>query len=185
MKLLHTLIIGILICFSIESQAQRKIKSVEDWDSFLVPSVGYTGYLPQGSDSIGFFHGVNTEFLFYVMNMPAYKGPSYFKVYGRFNLAQSTNLEKGQMFSYAMGVGLSFEKAIYRKFMIPYFGLELGGMYQRDVGGAFTVYPLLGINFISTRHVTWYLQGGYNYATNHFDVLSGVAATMGITVQFW
>lgn len=164
----------------------QKTNPANDWHSYIVPGIGYGAYMPRDWQSAGIFHGVTTEFTFYSFTRPAYKGPAFFRTYGQFTLMQSLEESSKNLFSYGVGVNFSFEREINRKVMVPYFGLELGGMNRTDVGGAFQFMPMLGLNLVATKNVTWYLQGGYMYAANrNFNTLSGGMASMGICVSFW
>jgi hypothetical protein len=178
------------LLFSITAFSQKAVKvnmnPVNDWESFMVPGVGYGAYMPRDWQTAGIFHGVTTEFTFYTLNRPAYKGPAYLRTYGQFTLMQSTEGKGTNLFSYGAGICLSFEREIKRKAMVPYFGIEMGGMHRTDAGGAFQFMPTLGINLIATKNVTWYLQGGYMYAANkNFNTLSGGMSNTGILVTFW
>ena len=83
-----------------------------------------------------------------------------------------------------LGLNLSFEGNTNRKYLIPYFGLETGGMFQRDYG-TFHVTPVAGTQLVSTRVVQWSVQGGYMYATNRFDEYSGLTASSTVDILLW
>jgi len=174
--------------FSMTLLAQRPVKTSmhpsNDFDNFLVPGIGYGAFMTRDGNKI--YHGLNTEFTFYTATRPAYKGPGYFRFYGRFNLMTNLDDNNQNLFVYSLGTNLSFEREIKRKGFIPFFGIEMGGISQSDLGGSFQITPLLGINLLSTEHFNWYLQGGYTYATGrNFDQLSGSFLNTGISILFW
>ena len=188
MRNLFFILIAVFFTMSLSAQTPKKVNMnpALDYDNYIVPGIGYGVFMPRDWDTSGFFHGVTTEFTFYTVTRPAYKGPGYFRIYGRFNLMQGLDNPDTDLFTYSIGTNLSFEREIKRKAMIPFFGIELGGISRTDVGGSFQITPLAGINLVSTRRFNWYLQGGYSYATGgDFGTLSGAFANMGIAVMFW
>ncbi|MCP4438166.1 MAG: hypothetical protein GY810_04410 [Aureispira sp.] len=156
-----------------------------EWERYLTLGVGYGIYVPKRMDTLGLFHGVSTEFVFYEAANLAHAGPGRFKIYGRFNWYMSSQKEMGDMFNYAFGANFSFEKAPKRKFLIPFFGLEFGGIHQREGGNAFQIKPYLGVRLYDSRNFSIAIDGGYSYAVPNFDVLAGVQANLGINVFFW
>ncbi len=188
MKNLLFLFVASILSMNLSAQSPKKVNMnpALDHDNYLVPGIGYGAFMPRDWDEVGFFHGVTTEFTFYTVTRPAYKGPGFFRFYGRFNLMQGLEQPDTDLFMFSLGSNMSFEREIKRKAMIPYFGIELGGINRTDVGGGFQFTPLLGLNLVATQHFNWYLQGGYTYATgDNFSTLSGGFANMGIAVMFW
>ena len=189
MRQIITLFLLFVVVISAHAQRVKRekvnVKPVEEWRSFMVPGIGYSTYIPHAMDTLGVFHGPMTEFVFFTSAAPAYKGPSHFRTYGRLSIMRSSNKEIRQLFAYSIGGNFSFEREVHRKAAIPYFGLEMGGLHQKDVGGTFQITPVLGLHILSTQHITWYAQGGYTYAVSHFEDLSGAFITMGFNVQFW
>lgn len=156
-----------------------------EWERYLTLGAGYSIYAPKRIDSLGFFHGVSTEFIFYEAANLAYAGPGRFKIYGRFNWYMSTLEGSGDMFNYAFGANFSFEKAPKRKFLIPFFGLEFGGIHHREGGNSFQIKPYLGLRLFDSRNFSVSIDGGYSYAVPNFDVLAGIQATLVLNVFFW
>jgi len=156
-----------------------------EWERYLVLGAGYTFYYPKAVDSIGMFHGLSTEIVFYEQAVLASGGPGRFKLYGRFNWYHSSKKEMGNMFNYAFGANFSFEKAPKRKFLIPFFGVEIGGIHHREGGDAFQIKPYLGVRLFDSKNFSLTIDGGYSYAVPHFDVLAGIQANIGISVFFW
>jgi hypothetical protein len=79
-------------------------------------------------------------------------------------------------FDYVFGFNLAFEtpNIMQRNFLIPYIGLEIGGMYVQVFGNSFIVCPILGINLISLPTCTLSIETGLLLATAAFDQLLGL-----------
>jgi hypothetical protein len=75
------------------------------------------------------------------------------------------------VFNYVFGFNLSFETPgiMQRNFLIPYIGLEIGGMYIQTIGNAFIVCPIIGINLVSLPTVTLSIETGLLLSTVDFD----------------
>jgi hypothetical protein len=97
----------------------------------------------------------------------------------------NSNIESAsKIFSASLGLNLSFEAKALRKSFIPYFGLEVGGLYKRNFS-TFTFNPLAGIQLVSTRKIIWSVQGGYQYTTHRFENYSGYIAATTINLLLW
>lgn len=75
------------------------------------------------------------------------------------------------VFDYVFGFNLAFEtpRIMQRHFLIPYLGLEFGGMYIQAVGNTFMVCPLIGINIVSLPTFTLSIETGLLLSTAAFD----------------
>jgi hypothetical protein len=88
------------------------------------------------------------------------------------------------IFNVNFGLNLSFEAVIKRKFGIPYFGLELGGLFQRDFSSLqFT--PVAGLQLLSNKRMIWTAQVGYNYTIKYFDEYSGLQYSSTFNLLLW
>lgn len=175
--------------FTVQVFAQNapdsKKRQPESFENFLMPGLGYVVHFPQNTN-LGIFHGPSIEFVFYTQAEDRLQGPSHFRLYSRFNLLYSTQDSIKGMLIYGIGGSFSFERVIYRKFMIPYFGLELGGVSQSNVGGsAFQVTPILGLHLYSDENVSVNLYGAYSIAPRYYDEVSGPQGGLSVNVSFW
>lgn len=182
-----------LLAFSALSFGQESTVSADqdstdetEWDDWFMPGVGYQLYLPRNTD-FGMFQGVVPEFVIFARHLGKrsdYGGPGRVKVY--MNIGILTSSEEGveDLFRPNFGMNLSFEGKTKRKFLVPYFGVETGGIFQRGYG-SFQVTPLAGVQLVSTKKVLWTVQGGYQYATRNFQDYSGVTASSVLSVLLW
>lgn len=161
----------------------------QEWDDYFMPGVGYKFYTPKNSDSLGVYSGISTEFVIYAKARTgpggsyAY-GPSRVKTYGNLSIMKSDKSSAKDIFNVNFGLNLSFEAVAKRKFGIPYFGLELGGMFRRDFSSLqFT--PVAGIQLISNKRMIWTAQAGYNYTIKYFDQYSGLQYSSTVNLLLW
>lgn len=156
------------------------------WNDWFMPGGGYKTYIPKNSD-FGVYHGFNTEFVIYARaknKCSHYGGPARTKFYSSLSIMASTKSESRDIFFSNVGVNLSFEGKLDRNFLIPYFGLEVGGLYQRDYS-SFHFTPLAGIQLFSTKRIIWSAQGGYQYTTKFFDEYSGLSMSTTVNFLLW
>lgn len=96
----------------------------------------------------------------------------------------SNNSKARDIFFANLGLNLSFEGNTSRQFALPYFGLEIGGLFQRDFSTLhFT--PVAGIQVFSTKNLIWTIQGGYQYTTSKFDEYSGATCSSTLNILLW
>ncbi len=159
---------------------------VLDFDIHFQPGVGYSYFAPKASDSLGNFRGLVFEYLIWAgVRQNEDRGPSHTRIYAKINLMQSDKSGVSDMFMYGGGMNFSFERNPKRSYLIPYFGIELGGISQAKVGTTFQMTPLLGAHLIARRNIFVNLHGGYVYPVNDFDKLQGYFAQLGVNFSFW
>jgi hypothetical protein len=181
MKILYTLLF-------LSSTALTFAQQVDDeWDDYFMPGIGYKLYLPKNADSIGVYQGGMTEFVIYSRakgDSSFLTGPSRVKTYGNLSIVTSNKVGAKDIFFANLGLNLSFEGNLKRKYVIPYFGLELGGLFQRNFS-TFHFTPVMGIQLVSNKKMIWNIQGAYQYTTKLFDELSGFNFSTTINILLW
>lgn len=186
MKKIYALLICWLIAFSAFSQTQTE-DIWDEWDDYFMPGVGYKIYTPKNADSLGMYQGVSTEFVVYARARRGNSwrsGPGRVKTYGNLSIMKSDKSSAKDIFNVNFGLNLSFEAAIKRNFGIPYFGLELGGLFRRDFSSLqFT--PVAGIQLVSNKRIIWTVQAGYNYTIKYFDEYSGLQYSSTFNLLLW
>lgn len=158
-----------------------------EWDDYFMPGVGYRAYFPKNCENLGFYQGIVTEFVVYARAKgkdSRRSGPARIKSYGNLSIMTSSKEEAKDIFFCNFGLNLSFEGSTNRKFLIPFFGLEMGGLFQRDFS-TFHFSPVGGIQLLSTKKMVWNIQGGYQYTTKIFDELSGYTLSSTLNVLLW
>lgn len=179
-------LLSFLIAFSSFGAVAQTSESLE-WDDYFMPGVGYKLYMPKNQDSLGMYSGISTEFVIYARARSSdswRSGPSRVKTYGNLSIMHSDNSTAKDIFSVNFGLNLSFEAVAKRKYGIPYFGLELGGLFQRDFSSVqFT--PVAGIQLLSNKRMIWNVQAGYNYTVKYFDEFSGMQYSSTFNLLLW
>lgn len=152
----------------------RKYYANREFETYFMPGGGYSFYNFQGSDSIGQFSGFTIDYLLFAKSHQNYDfGPSHVKVYSRLNMNQSSRSGMGSMFVYTAGLQMSIEKNPKRNYLIPYFGMEAGGLSNKILGSTFIFNPIAGVSILATKNVYINVHGGYIYPVNNYDLLTG------------
>nr|NQU91962.1 hypothetical protein [Bacteroidota bacterium] len=157
-----------------------------NFESWFMPGLGYTFYRPKGSDSTGVFNGIAVNYLIYAKMYQNNKpGPSHVRFYTKLSIVKSTEKDINDLFCYSVGLSFSFEKNPKRPYLVPFFGLEFGGLSQSQWGttGQFT--PTLGLHLVSKRNLFINIQGGYVYPITNFDILQGLFLEAGVNFALW
>lgn len=157
-----------------------------NFEAFFMPGLGYSLYTPKEADSTGLFNGITVNYLLYSkMYQNNDPGPSIVRFYTKLSIMKSDEKEIKDLFCYSVGLSFSFEKNPKRSYLVPFFGLEFGGLSQSQWGttGQFT--PTLGLHLASKRNLFLNLQGGYVYPITNFDILQGVYLEAGINFALW
>jgi hypothetical protein len=180
-----------------ESKKTKNIKKTEnkgeensEWDDYFMPGLGYKAFIPKDSE-MGVYHGLVTEFVIYARargENPKYSyrsnGPARMKSYINLSIMKSDKASVNDIFITNLGFNASFEGAKFRNYLIPYFGLELGGLYQKDFG-TFHVDPMIGVQIVSSKKMLWNVYSSYQYTTKQFDEWSGITFGTTLNVLLW
>jgi hypothetical protein len=159
---------------------------ITDHESYFVPGGGYGIYMPKGLDTAGFYQGAIIEYLFYnKINQTDRWGPSHVRLYGKLQIMNGTSKEMKSLFAYNIGVDYSLERNPRRNVLIPYFGLEMGGISSKAYRTNFAFYPLAGIRFLAVKRVNIGASAMYAYPIKDFDVFRGWLAQATINFSLW
>ena len=179
--------ITLFLAILVSSCAFAQTNADSEWDDYFMPGVGYKVYMPKNHAKLGVYHGLMTEFVVYARakgSGSSRSGPARIKTYGNLSIMQSDNSEAKDIFYSNLGLNLSFEGKTDRKYMIPFFGLEIGGLFQRNFS-TFQFTPVAGIQVLSTKSLLWNIQGGYQYTNKRFDEYSGFMMGSTLNVLLW
>ena len=152
-----------------------------------MPGIGYKTYVPIKYDSLGVYHGIVTEFVIYARAKgvnSSFSGPARVKTYGNLSIMTSRNEKANDIFLSNLGLNMSFEGKTNRAYILPFFGLELGGLFQRGFK-TFQFTPLIGVQLISTKNILWNIHTGYQYTTKRFDEYSGYTLSSTLNFLLW
>lgn len=163
-------------------QVERPVVEGDEWTSFLLPGVGYSIYTPRDSANT-VFHGLNLELVIAAwIHRNDNRGPSHGRVYVNTELLNATGINVPLMFAYSAGLSLSFERNPQRTWLIPYYGLELGGIVHQSTGAFFQTTPYAGVHLFSSPNVFLGARLGYRLVPSRIDSLAGMH--FGVVADF-
>ena len=169
-----------------ERDRLKKEREKASFESWFMPGIAYSYYQPKGMDSIGHFSGLVVEYLIYaVVEDNDRDGPSHVRWYVKINMLQSSKANIQNLFAYSVGLDLSLEKNPKRNWLIPYFGLEFGGLSAKKLGTKVQFTPIFGLHILSRKNLFINAQGGYIYPIKEFDVYQGWIAQAGLNFALW
>jgi hypothetical protein len=164
----------------------RKRYNNQQFDVYFLFGIAYNYYKPKAVDSLGSFNGISFEPVLYgVGDQNDHSGPSHIRIYGRLCLQTSSKHDIGQLFWYGLGFNLSFEKNPHRNFLIPYYGIEAGGVRNKQIGSSLGLTPMVGIHVIAKRNLYINLQIAQPYTLKNFDMLQGYMLQGTVNFSWW
>jgi hypothetical protein len=180
------------------------IKVREEWESFFLPGLAATTYIPENHAELGIFNGISINYVFLAwVHRNEKRGPSHGRLYFKVDILDSTEKDVEDMIYYAFGLDLSFERNPRRPFLIPVFGLEMGGSYtsrlvptegctvteteacMEKLGGVFHITPTFGVHLWSDRNFFVSLTGGYTFPIQDYENLRGWRVNLGLNFTMW
>ena len=173
-----------------KSSVERTIRLVveEQVESFFMPGVGYEFWLPNGSEKIGAYNGFRIEFIgaSYIHRNPK-PGPSHGRFYFHFDVLFSGKTGGSSAFLPTAGFDFSLEKNPPRRFLIPFFGLEGGALFNAATGTLGFMMPFVGVHFWSSGNVQLGVHGGYflPFTSEQFETVRGVRGSLTADFSFW
>jgi hypothetical protein len=162
------------------------LKVEEEWESWFLPGLQYVGYFPAGHERVGNFNGAAFELVVgsWVHQTEA-RGPSHGRVYLDLALLSSDRAGAERAFAYTLGLDLSIERNPWRRWLIPIFGVEVGGFHQTETGSFFMTTPFVGAHLFSARNVFVTVTGGYVFSGRAIDELGGWRVRAGVNAVLW
>lgn len=186
----HLILVLFILMFStpfLFAQEIAEDKRPTEWDDYFMPGVGYKVFVPRDTASLGIYHGLLTEFVFYARAKSAaskWGGPARSRTYINLSIMESSKKSIDDIFIFNFGLNLSFESKVKRAYFIPFFGIEMGGMFHKNFG-SFQISPLVGVQFVSTKRILWNMNLGYQYTTKDFQRKSGPYLSTSINALLW
>ncbi len=158
----------------------------DEWETYFMPGAVFHLYVPEMQDSLGYFTGISVEYLIAAwIHKNENRGPSHGRIYTKVNFMKSSKKDIKDIFYWALGLDLSLERNPTRNYLIPYFGLEVGDMYQSQLGNIVTITPTLGVHLFTSQNLFVNLTGGYVYPSKHLEELRGYTAQLGVNFSLW
>ena len=161
-------------------------RSTDAWGAFFMPSLGGALYVPPARADAGTFvggsFGISLVSWIHRTDDP---GPSHGHIYLRGELYASTRQEVPVLFAYMAGFSLAIESNPTRRYLIPSYGLEMGGLIHETLGSPFQFTPYGGLCLYADHGVFVMARGGYRVVPVRVSRLSGVHAALEIEASVW
>jgi hypothetical protein len=157
-----------------------------NWESYLMPGVGYSVYAPSDRDTFGTFQGVALELLIGTwIHRNENRGPSHGRVYVNAEILNSSDSDVPNLFVYSFGFSLSFERNPTRAWLIPVYGLELGQVFHDNFGSRFHATPYFGFHIFSDPNLFVSARGGYRMVPSDMEHVGGMHAGANLNFSVW
>jgi hypothetical protein len=152
------------------------------WTAVLLPTVFGVAYFRQAD---GPWYGGGLEAVTaWSDNSPAF-GPSHGKL--RFGVAVlgSTEMDAGTMVMYRGGAEVSFERNASRQFLIPYFAMDVGGMWMKTGGTRGFFDGGLGVYLLHRRSAIVDLEVAGLLPFRDASNFGGVRTQLAVSFSLW
>ncbi len=173
-----------------KTTATREIKLIveEEHESYVMPGIGFTSWVPGSTSTLGVFNGFSIEFLAVRwVHQNEKRGPSHGSLYVDFDILFSSLGNVDPAFMPVLGFDLSLERNPARRFLIPYFGLEGGALFQKQTTTLGLLTPFLGLHFFATRNFEIGVKAGYMlpFTSDQFSQVAGFRGRLSADLAFW
>ena len=162
------------------------LKVKDEWESKLLPGVYYSMYRPADRATYGSFHGVSLVLVPLAwIRRNDNRGPSHGRLTLKADILDSTKSGVPALLLYAAGLDLSIERNPSRRWLVPFFGVDLGGIVQKDIGHHFQAMPHLGVYAWASRNIFVSVLGGYAITVSQLEALRGWRLSAGLNLTLW
>jgi hypothetical protein len=167
-------------------ESPLELRKSSEWESYLMPGVGYSVYAPGDRDTFGTLQGVALELLIGTwIHRNENRGPSHGRVYVNAEIMTSSDDDVPNLFAYSFGFSLSFERNPRRKWLIPVYGLDLGQVFHEDFGSRFQATPYFGFHVFSDPNFFVSARGGYRMVPSDMAHVGGLHAGANLNFSVW
>ena len=153
------------------------------WSALLMPTV--IGVLFAPNDAGGPYFGGGLELAYaWADSSPAF-GPSHGRI--RFDIAglDGAAMNSGAMVMFRGGAQVSFERNPSRRWLIPYFSADIGGLATSALGRRAFADGGLGVFVVHRRNAIVDLECSGVLPFSHLDEVGGVRATLALSFSLW
>lgn len=171
----------------VHDQAKEMLEQERnEWESFLQPGLGYVFYLPGDFDTYAPFQGVDIQLsVVSFIHRNDNRGPSHGRFYISAQVLESTDRGLGPLFIYAAGMTLSIERNPKRSWLIPHYGVEIGGMTQEQMGSQFQSLFFGGAHLYASRNLFINVEAGYLLVPARMEDLAGFTTGANVEFSLW
>ncbi len=180
------------------ARLEMSIVVVPAWSSHLqqhmVPEVGVTSFVRQrdGRVALGGSFGVNV-----VAERKSLAGAlqcnhndkdcaaSHQRLYAQFEVLEAVASDAPAQFTYAAGYSTSFETVVERRWLIPVWGVEAGGLASPQTGHLLATRPYLGVLLWSDEDLWVSAMAGYRFVALDLEEHSGPSFGLSAMLYPW
>jgi hypothetical protein len=166
-----------------------------DWSTALVPSFGTAAFVTHAGDA---YAGGTFDLTLFARRRSAQQGiacvslkfdgdchASHLRFYANFELLKSPSAGGPALFSYSFGYAGSFEAYPVRRYLIPFYAFEFGGVFHEGIGHYAGIRPELGI-YLWADHRAWLsLVIGERLLPTELTRLSGPTLSLSAMLVPW
>jgi hypothetical protein len=98
------------------------------------------------------------------------------------DILDSTKAGVPALLFYSAGLDLAIERNPSRRWLIPFFGVDLGGIVQKQIGHHFQAMPHLGVYAWASRNIFVSVLGGYAITVSQLEALRGWRLSAGLNL---
>jgi hypothetical protein len=113
------------------------------------------------------------------------RGPSHGRVYLNAEVLRSTHDDVSLLFSYAAGFSLSLERNPQRTWLVPNYGLDLGGIIHDRIGDHLQATPYVGLHIYSNPNIFVGARFGYRLVPSDLERYGGWHGSLGADFSIW
>lgn len=183
----HALVVVVVLAYARLVHAECPT-TVDDhvcrpWSAVLLPTAFAVFYAP--GDAQGSWYGGGIEAATaWSDNSPAF-GPSQGKLRFGAGVLKSTEMDAGAMVMYRGGAEVSFERNASREFLIPYFAVDVGGLWTKATGSRAFVDGGVGVYVLHRRSVIVDLEVGGLLPFRDPSTLGGLRTQLAVSFALW
>ena len=154
------------------------------WTALFLPTAIGVAYAPHDAQGPWYGGGLEATLLAWSDNTPAF-GPSQGRL--RFDIAalRSTEMDAGTMAMYRGGAQVSIERNASRKWLIPYFNADLGGLWTKATGSRIFADGGLGLYVLYARAAIVSLEVDGVLPFSNPSRLGGVRGELAVSFALW
>lgn len=110
---------------------------------------------------------------------------SHHRFYAQFEVLDSVRSGASALFTYGIGYSASLEWYPARRYLIPHYGVDIGGLVRSEVGHRAQVHPYLGLHLWTDDDIWIDATLGYRVVPAELRDLSGPTFALRAIVNPW
>ncbi len=184
------MIVAVVLVVTRAAPARAECPSTPDdavckpWSAILLPTAFAMMYAPEGGNGPWFGGGLEAVLLAWSDNSAAF-GPSQGRLRFDIGALGSTKMETGTMVMYRGGAQVSLERNASRAWLIPYFDVDVGGLWTNATGSRAFVDGGLGVYLLHRRSAIVDLEVDGLLPFKDASQLGGVRSQLAVSFALW